>query len=120
MPVTSCAPGDRVRHWERHNDQWHRAYGPMPTDSARATATYIRDPASYDDDPRDARVFELDLHGTVADMSRASFAALLPRSWVNVRGRQVYVTRRISADAIEVYDDAEIAYRTVVAPWGAP
>jgi hypothetical protein len=88
----------------------------MDADCAEAAAVYIRDPVSEDDDAHEARVFTLDLHGAVADMDHAEFVALRPKSWCTIRGRRVYVTRRLADGAIEVYDDEQVAYRVVVAP----
>lgn len=109
--------GARAIVWEHWGNRWHRAAGPMPADQARALAAYIRDPVSDDDDDaHDSKVFEFDLVGAVADMDRTSFAALRPKTWTTIRAGRVYVTRRLGPTVIEVYDDGDCAYHTVVAP----
>lgn len=110
----------RALVWEHYGGAWHRYGDPMEAGGARALAGLIRDPVSDDDDAHDTRVFELEVRGVIADMDRARFAALKPKTWTTIRGVRVYVTRRVSPVVIEVYDNNEMTYRIVAAPQETP
>ena|ERR1700751_4115342 len=97
--------------WEHHAEAWHRYGGPMQTGDALALAFLIRH-----DDAHDAKVFELEVTGDVADMDSHAFAALRVKTWVVIRGQRVYIMRRLNSEAVLVFDEALSAYRTVVCP----
>jgi|ERR1700751_1485122 len=99
--------------WEHYAKTWHRYGGPMQTGDARALASLIRDPVSEDDDAHDALVFELEWAGDVADMDGTAFAGLRAKTWAVIRGQRVYIMRRLSSEAVLVFDETLSTYRTV-------
>lgn len=117
--------------WAKHHDTWERVHLCADRDGARLMAFAIENPGHPDDDPQDAKVFEVEAIGTLCTLTPAEFAALHPAvsgvratpnragrrcraaSCFDLRGRQAHVHRRIGHEFVEVYLDDTVSYETV-------
>lgn len=98
--------------WAKYQT-WERVYASRDVAGARALADLVSNPADADDDARQTQVFEVELVGTLAQLSEVTFTSLEKGQTFSLQGEIVYVTKRLSADLIEVYVDSRVAYEVV-------
>ena len=107
--------------WAKYQT-WERVYASRDVAGARTLSDLVSDPVDADDDAdddaRQTQVFEVELVGTLAEISEATFTSLEKGQTLSLQGEIVYVTKRLSADLIEVYVDSRVAYEVVArAAW---
>jgi hypothetical protein len=98
--------------WAKYQ-AWDLEYAGRDVASANTIARLCVDPVSADDGARQTKTFEVEAVGTLTGLSERAFAGLTKGAQLLLCGEIVYVTKRLSADLIEIYSDSRVAYEIV-------